>query len=157
MSNLYTTIITPDIHCTPGLGVISYTYDRNASTMCITIDSKGFRRIEGEEARMLFEAVSGYSLGNDPYLIELDKRCFDAWKVRLDDLKDKTRRREILEYRQIVMWWLLANTPKSSTEIGYLLGGFDHATVLHARRTVNDLILTNSDFKTKVEQFLKAI
>lgn len=157
MSDLYTIVITPDIHCMPALGVISYTYDRNASTMCITIDSKGFRRIEGEEASILFEAVSDYSLGNDPYLIELDKRCYEAWKVRLDDIKAKTRRREILEYRQIVMWWLLANTPKSSTEIGCLLGGFDHATVLHASRTVNNLFETNNDFKTKVEQFLKAI
>jgi len=42
-------------------------------------------------------------------------------------------------------------TPASFSHIGKIVGGKDHATVLHACKTVKDQIEINKSFRTTVE------
>lgn len=62
----------------------------------------------------------------------------------------KTRKREIVQARQIAMYLSRNLTKTSLASIGEILGGKDHATVLHACNTVNDLIDTDRNFRSYV-------
>lgn len=82
--------------------------------------------------------------------------------VPLISMKQKTRKREIVESRQIAMWMLKRYTKLSLEAIGSYFENenehiFDHSTVLHACKTVNDLKETNRDFREKFEKAKKAV
>ena len=59
----------------------------------------------------------------------------------------KTRKREIVQARQIAMYLSRSLTKTSLSSIGSQLGGKDHATVLHACNTVSDLMDTDRSFR----------
>lgn len=70
----------------------------------------------------------------------------------------KTRKREIKQARQIIMYFSKKYIDTSFRVIGENLGGFDHATVIHARKIVNNLCDTEKSFKndvTMIDSFLK--
>ena len=62
----------------------------------------------------------------------------------------KTRKREIVQARQIAMYLSRNLTKTSLSSIGAQLGGKDHATVLHACNTVGDLMDTDRSFRSSV-------
>ena len=72
-------------------------------------------------------------------------------------LKSKTRKREVVQARQISMYFSKKMTKSSLASIGAHCGGKDHATVLHACRTINNLVETDKQFRTYVEDLDKKI
>jgi len=58
-------------------------------------------------------------------------------------LASKTRKREILEPRQMAIWLAVKYTRMSKVAIGANIGGKDHATVLHSVRVVDNLLDTD--------------
>ncbi len=68
-----------------------------------------------------------------------------------DMLQTKTRKREIVQARQIAMFFSKSLTKSSLSTIGSIIGGKDHATVLHACKTVNNLMDTDKRFKSQIE------
>jgi len=68
-----------------------------------------------------------------------------------DVLQTKTRKREIVQARQIAMFFSKNMTKSSLSTIGSIIGGKDHATVLHACKTVNNLKDTDKRFKSQIE------
>ena len=69
----------------------------------------------------------------------------------------KTRKREIVERRQIAMYFSKKLTMSSLSFIGSQIGKKDHATVLHACKTVNNLKETDKAFKLCVEEIEKKL
>ena len=61
-----------------------------------------------------------------------------------------TRKREYVYGRQIAMYLMTKYTRYSLAKIGEKFGGKDHATVLHAKRTIIDLISTSKNIKREV-------
>jgi chromosomal replication initiator protein len=68
-----------------------------------------------------------------------------------DVLQTKTRKREIVQARQIAMFFSKSMTKSSLSTIGSIIGGKDHATVLHACKTVNNLMDTDKRFKSQID------
>lgn len=66
-------------------------------------------------------------------------------------LQTASRKREIVQARQITMYLAKKYTPASFSHIGKIVGGKDHATVLHACKTVKDQIEINKSFRATVE------
>lgn len=64
-------------------------------------------------------------------------------------LQVKTRKRDIVEARQVAMYLSKRNTKESLAKIGSAIGGKDHATVIHACRTVENLLETDRVFRDK--------
>ena len=64
-----------------------------------------------------------------------------------DIFLSKTRKREIVQARQIAMYLSRNLTKTSLSSIGAQLGGKDHATVLHACNQVSDLMDTDRNFR----------
>jgi chromosomal replication initiator protein len=78
-------------------------------------------------------------------------------QIEVDDLKAKTRKRAIVQARQIAMYFAKEMTRHSLKSIGLHFGGRDHSTVIHALQTVGDLIATDKFFKQSVNEIRKRI
>ncbi len=74
-----------------------------------------------------------------------------------EQLKAKTRKREIVQARQIAMYFSKSLTKSSLSSIGAQIGGKDHATVLHACKTVANLIDTDKRFKLHINDIEKKL
>ncbi len=77
--------------------------------------------------------------------------------ITVDQFLSKTRKREIVQARQIAMYLSRSLTKTSLSSIGAQLGGKDHATVLHACNTVSDLMDTDRSFRNYVVDIEKQI
>ena len=87
----------------------------------------------------------------------IQKTVSDFFKVDLEDLKAKTRKREIVIARQVAMYFSKDYTNHSLKSIGYHFGGRDHSTVIHAVQSVNDMIDTNAKFRYSIEELKKKL
>ncbi len=87
----------------------------------------------------------------------IQKVVCDYFDLPIEILKSKTRKREIVQARQISMYFAKNLTKSSLANIGANCGGKDHATVLHAYKTVNNLIETDKRFRGYVEDIEKRI
>ncbi|MEI6507389.1 MAG: chromosomal replication initiator protein DnaA [Bacteroidota bacterium] len=87
----------------------------------------------------------------------IQKLVCDYFTIPVDLVKSKTRKREIVQARQISMFYAKDLTKSSLKTIGMHFGGRDHSTVIHACQTVNDLIETDKKFKADIEEIGKRI
>ena len=87
----------------------------------------------------------------------IQKVVCDYFDLAIDTMKSKTRKREVVQARQIAMYFAKSMTKSSLATIGMHCGGKDHATVLHACRTVNNLMDTDKRFKAYIEELEKKI
>ncbi len=87
----------------------------------------------------------------------IQKVVCDYFNMGIDLLKSKTRKREVVQARQIAMYFSKQLTKSSLATIGMHCGGKDHATVLHACRTVNNLMDTDKKFRHYIQELDKKI
>lgn len=81
----------------------------------------------------------------------------DHFSVEVDQMKAKTRKRDIVQARQIAMFFAKEMTRHSLKSIGHHFGGRDHSTVIHALNTVGDLVATDKYFKQNVYEIRKRL
>lgn len=88
-----------------------------------------------------------------PVTIEtiISKVC-EHYNIEESAIHTKTRKREIVQVRQIAMFLAKKHTDHSASKIGQFIGKRDHATVLHACKTVKDLIEVDKNFKNEIEE-----
>ena len=70
----------------------------------------------------------------------------DYFDMPMDLLNSKTRKREVVQARQLAMFFSKKLTKNSLARIGKQIGNRDHATVLHAVKTVTNLSETDKTF-----------
>lgn len=87
----------------------------------------------------------------------IQKVVCDYFDLEIEILKSKTRKREVVQARQIAMFFSKKMTKSSLANIGAHCGGKDHATVLHACRTVNNLSETDKQFKNYLTDLEKKL
>lgn len=80
----------------------------------------------------------------------IQKMVCEYFDVPYDKLLQKTRKREIVQARQITMYLAKAFTKNSLKTIGEHFGGRDHTTVIHSCQTVKDLMDTDGVFRENV-------
>ena len=85
----------------------------------------------------------------------IQKIVSDYFDLPIELIISKTRKREIVQARQIAMYFAKKMTKSSLATIGLHCGNKDHATVLHACRTVNNLMETDKQFKEYVDELDK--
>ncbi len=69
----------------------------------------------------------------------------------------KSRKREVVQARQIAMYLAKNNTDFSTAKIGSLIGRKDHATVLHACKTVRELREVDKAFRAELDEIQAAL
>ena len=89
---------------------------------------------------------------NKPITIEeiVAKVC-EHYKMDESVLHTKSRKREIVQVRQVAMFLAKKHTDISTSKIGHLIGNRDHATVLHACKIVKDLVEVDKEIKADIE------
>jgi chromosomal replication initiator protein len=85
----------------------------------------------------------------------IQKMVADYFEMDLVTLQSKTRKRHIVQARQLAMFFAKRYTKASLASIGSQIGKRDHATVLHACRTVENLADTDKQFKKYIEDLSK--
>ena len=81
----------------------------------------------------------------------IQKVVSDYFQMDVQTLQSKTRRRHIVQARQLAMYFAKKYTKASLASIGNQIGKRDHATVLHACKTVDNLSFTDKQFRKYVE------
>ncbi len=87
----------------------------------------------------------------------IQKMVCEYYDVPYEKLQQKTRKREIVQARQITMYLAKAFTKNSLKTIGEHFGGRDHTTVIHSCQTVKDLMDTDSVFKENVIELTQKV
>lgn len=77
----------------------------------------------------------------------IQKVVCDYFKIESEKFLSPSRKRELVQARQIAMYLSRNHTKNSLASIGTQTGGRDHATVLHAYNTVCDLLDTDRSFR----------
>jgi chromosomal replication initiator protein len=83
---------------------------------------------------------------------EIQRLAADHFKVRVVDLKSKTRTKPLVTARQAAMYLVKKHLEKSLVDIGRAFGGKDHTTVLNALRKIEDQLKKNSEIKRDIEE-----
>ena len=87
----------------------------------------------------------------------IQKVVCSYFNIGVEQLQSKTRKREIVQARQVAMFFSKSLTKSSLATIGTQIGGKDHATVLHACKTVNNLIDTDKRFRLQIDEIEKKL
>jgi len=87
----------------------------------------------------------------------IQKVVCNYFNIPIEQIQSKTRKREIVQARQVAMFFSKSLTKASLATIGTQIGGKDHATVLHACKTVNNLIETDKRFRIQIDEIEKKL
>ncbi len=76
----------------------------------------------------------------------------EYFSLSIDAISTKSRKREVVQARQIAMYLSKQLTKSSLASIGNTIGQRDHATVLHACKIVTDLMDCDKNFRLSVRE-----
>ena len=95
---------------------------------------------------------------NKPITIEsiIQKVC-EHYKMDESVIHTKSRRREVVQVRQIAMYLAKKHTDVSASKIGHLIGNRDHATVLHDCKIVKDQVTVDKEFRAEIDKIESSI
>jgi chromosomal replication initiator protein len=83
---------------------------------------------------------------------EVVKVICDFYNISEDSVYDKTRKKEVVKPRQVIMYILREDFNISFPSIGEKLGGRDHTTVIHSCEKVKDDLKTNPILVEEISQ-----
>ena len=87
----------------------------------------------------------------------IEKAVCSYFAITANDLKGKSKKKEIAIGRQIAMYLSKILTESSLKTIGLHFGGRDHSTVIHAVNTVTKKIESSREEREKIEEIKKRI
>ena len=83
---------------------------------------------------------------------EIQRIACEYFDISEDLIRGKTRKREVVQARQVAMYFSKQLTQHSLKTIGLHFGGRDHSTVIHANQSVEDQIDTDPKFSDMIEE-----
>jgi len=83
---------------------------------------------------------------------EIQKLVADHFKVKVVDLKSKSRTKQLVVARQTAMFLIKRHLDKSLVDIGRAFGGKDHSTVINALKRIDSQLTKNSDLKSDIKE-----
>jgi chromosomal replication initiator protein len=88
---------------------------------------------------------------------QIQRVVCDYLKIPEDLVRARTRKREVVQARQVAMFFAKGLTKHSLKTIGLHFGGRDHSTVIHAVQSVSDQIDTDPSFREMVSAVRKKL
>lgn len=89
-------------------------------------------------------------LEREKTILSIQKNISDYFNIPVEQMNLPTRKREIVEARQIAMFFAKYETGKSLAIIGVWIGDKDHATIMHSIKVVKNMISTDKQFKNQM-------
>lgn len=108
----------------------------------------------------LAEQVITHTMRQQNRTITLDDiiaNCCHHWGVAPDDVFSKSRKANIVNVRQTIMYLAQQLTKLTASRIGLLVGGRNHATVLHAIHQIDNRLATDADYAQQVKDIEKSL
>lgn len=81
----------------------------------------------------------------------IDKVC-SYYKIKKEDIKSESRKKNIAEPRQVCMYLLKKHSKLNLNEIASLLNKKDHTTVIHGINKIEENLLTNEILKEQISE-----
>ena len=97
------------------------------------------------------------SISREVSIDYIQKTVCEHFDVPMEKLKEKTRKRNIVQARQLSMFLAKNYTKNSLKVIGKHFGGRDHSTVIHSCQAIQNLLDTDPKFKDSVNDVQKKI
>ncbi len=76
----------------------------------------------------------------------------DFFSIKKELIQSSSRKREIVQARQVTMYFIKKHTELSLSQIGLQVGNRNHATVLHACNTVKNFYEVDKSFRSDIEE-----
>jgi len=115
--------------------------------------------MKAKRKELNIKLAKGYKeKSRDPGKLKIDyiqRIVCGYFNIPVEMIQSDTRKREIVQVRQISMFFAKGRSGQSLATIGNEIGKKDHATVLHACKTVNNLIDSDKRFKAQIEELEK--
>lgn len=86
----------------------------------------------------------------------IEEACLH-WGISQDEVFSKSRKANIVTVRQTAMYLAQKHTKMTASRIGLLIGGRNHATVLHAIGQIRDRISTEKEFARHISELEAAL
>ncbi len=83
---------------------------------------------------------------------EIQRLACEYFSIEEDLVRAKTRKREVVQARQVAMYFCKQLTQHSLKTIGLHFGGRDHSTVIHANQSVENQIDTEPKYREMIEE-----
>ncbi len=83
---------------------------------------------------------------------KIQETVSDFFNVKRELIQSASRKREIVQARQVTMYFIKKHTELSLSQIGVHVGNRNHATVLHACNTIKDLTDVDKSFRSDIEE-----
>ncbi|MEA4949444.1 MAG: chromosomal replication initiator protein DnaA [Petrimonas sp.] len=83
---------------------------------------------------------------------KIQETVSDFYNVKRELIQSASRTREIVQARQVTMFFIKKHTELSLSQIGVQVGNRNHATVLHACNTIRDLSEVDKGFRSDIEE-----
>lgn len=114
---------------------------------------------EPRDPQALFEALEpSVAAPAKRITVEMVKRhVAERYGVSQNDLESKSRKREVVRPRQVVMYMARQLTDQSFPQIARRLGPRDHSTVLHGDRLIAKMVAEDSAFAAEMEALKRSI
>lgn len=114
------------------------------------------REVDLELARNMIQGFMD-KVSKEITIESVQKVVCDYLEVQPEQVKASSRKREIVQARQLAMYFAKELTTESLKSIGLHFGGRDHSTVIHSLQTVNNLMDTDKEFKRQVGDLRKRL
>lgn len=88
---------------------------------------------------------------------QIQRLVCEYFEIGEDLVRAKTRKREVVQARQVAMYFCKRLTQHSLKTIGLHFGGRDHSTVIHANMSVENQMETDSKFAEIIEEIANKI
>jgi chromosomal replication initiator protein len=141
---------------------LAYSVDTNLRDMEGVLNSLIFhatllkKQIDLELAKEVLKNIVK-EIQSDVSVDYIQKTVADYFKVELEAMKGKVKKREIVIPRQVAMYFCKRYTQLTLALIGENFGGRDHSTVIHALESVEDMMKTDANFKNSVDELTKKL
>lgn len=131
------------------------------------ISKRSIRELEGNLNKVkMFSELQGLAINldlakkvlathDDTATITVDdiqRLTGDHYRVRVADLKSKSRAQPLVTARQVAMYLIKKYLDKSLVEIGRAFGGKDHTTVINAIKRIESQLSKDSDLKKDIDE-----
>ena len=83
---------------------------------------------------------------------EIIKKVSEFYGVEPSAINTRSRKREVVLVRQVSMFLAKKHLDMSTSKIGQYVGDRDHATVLHACKTITNLAETDKQFRSELNE-----
>ncbi|MFA9458362.1 chromosomal replication initiator protein DnaA [Halalkalibacter sp. AB-rgal2] len=87
-------------------------------------------------------------------ITDIQRLVGEHYNVKLEDFKAKKRTKSVAFPRQIAMYLSRELTDSSLPKIGSEFGGRDHTTVIHAHEKITNLLDSDQELQTKVQELI---